>query len=59
VLCQSSRIGAGEGSGPSRADLQPPLPAPTVPRYGSSGGRWAGEGQTGVTGGGQGAEKCA
>jgi hypothetical protein len=32
-------VGSGEGAGPSRADLRPPLPLPTVPRYGASGDR--------------------
>jgi hypothetical protein len=45
-----------EGSGPSRADLRPPLPLPTVPRYGSSSGRGAGRGHGGR---GNGAEKRA
>jgi hypothetical protein len=44
----------GKRPAPSRADLQPPLPAPAGARYGSGGGRGAGRGDGGR---GEGAEK--
>ena len=37
-------------AGPSRVDLRPSLPLPTVPRDGFLGGRGAGRGDSGGTG---------